>query len=149
MKTFYRLRNFRNASSRSTLIVASVAWLGFLLQPCVMAAPVAGAADSSGAIELSIVTHHGPGMPAEQCMHCGDGATTRNLLPESCDESSAASQSPSAKLPDADGDNWSPAVPVAINPEALRNIAPSKSAPRAEQLPRSVPFTVAYCVYLE
>jgi hypothetical protein len=149
MKMFRKLTGFRSAGSRSTLIAASLAWLGLLLQPCVMAAPVPGAPDSSGTIELSFVMHHGPGMPAEQCVHCVDGTSTRSLLPESCDDTLASSHSPAAKSFDAEGIDWSPAVSVGISPHTLRHIAPSNSPPRTEHLPRTVSLTIAYCVYLE
>lgn len=149
MNVLATTRNIRNRGARSALTLGLLAWLGFLLQPCAMAAPLAGIVDAGDGVELTVVTHHGPGLPEEQCLHCVDDASTGNLLPQSCDDSAASSHSPAAKSFDPGGDGWSPAVSVVIRPESLRNIARLQAAPRAENLPRPVSLTVAYCVFLE
>lgn len=149
MNVLATIRNIRKRGARSALTLGILAWLGFLLQPCVMAATPPGLVDAVVTPELSIVTHHGQGMPAEECLHCGDATATSRLLPESCDEPAASSHSPSAKPFDAGGDGWNPAVPIAIGLDSLRDPAPTQAVLREEHLPRPVSFTVAYCVFLE
>lgn len=138
-------RNFRRVSARSAMAASMFAWLGFLLQPCVMAASVAGAADNANRIELSIVTHHGASIPAEQCLHCEESG---DLLPVSCDDFVASGNTSTAKPVDAGADGGS-----AIAPTVFSDIRQIACGPvwylRAEHLPPPVAFTEAYCVYLE
>jgi len=149
MNVLATTRHIRNRGARSALTVGLLAWLGFLLQPCAMAAPLAGIVDAGDGVELTVITHHGPGLPAEQCLHCVDDTSTGNLLPQSCDDSAASSHSSAAKSFEPDGDGWSPAVLVVISPDSLQYIARLQAGPRAENLPRPVSLTVAYCVFLE
>lgn len=146
MKMFRKLTGFRSTGARSALLATIVAWLGFLLQPCVMAAPLTNSASSGDAVELSVVTHHGP---AESCLHCvgTDGAAASPVA--GCLEASAAAQTNPAKGFDL-GDNTS-------NPPAVTASYPDVdfSGPRyigafgAEDLPRAVSLTVLNCVFLE
>ena len=149
MNVLATIRNTRSRRARSALTLGLLGWLGFLLQPCVMAATPPGMVDAVDNPELSVVTHHGQGVPAEQCLHCVDATATSKLLPGSCDEPAASSYSPAAKPFDAGGDGWNPAVPISIGLDALKGPAPTQAVLREEHLPRPVSFTVAYCVFLE
>lgn len=138
-------RNFRSVSARGALAAAMVAWLGFLLQPCVMAASLAGTTDDTSHVEISIVTHHGAGIPAEQCLHCDEYGDS---LPIGCDDSVASGTSAAAKPVDTGADGGSAVAPSVL--VGIRQIASGPVEPlRAEHLPPPVAFTEAYCVYLE
>jgi hypothetical protein len=127
------------------LAAAMVAWFGFLLQPCVMAASLAGAADNDSRVELAIVMHHGSGIPAKQCLHCDEFG---DALPAGCDDIVAPGNSPAAKPLDTGADGGSAVIP-AVFPD-IRQIPSGSVAPlQAEHLPPQVAFTEAYCVYLE
>jgi hypothetical protein len=146
MNVLATTRNRRSWSARSALAAATVAWVGFLLQPCVMAAPRAGTADVAHDVELSIVSHHGPDLPAEECLHCDDAD---DLLPGTCDNI-VASGSPSGSKPiDGGTDGGNAAAPAATIPAIRQIVSKPIEFPRAEHLPPAVAFTEAYCVYLE
>lgn len=146
MNILARNRDLRTRGARSALLATAVAWLGFLLQPCVMAATLADSAASSDAAELSVVTHHGP---AESCLHCVDSDDSAAPPVSGCVEASAAAQTNSAKGLDlGDDTGTSPAVTApdpGIDATRPRHIG----APCAEDLPRSVSLTVLNCVFLE
>ncbi len=145
MNSLGRIRNFRGQCGRNTLAAAMVGWLGFLLQPCVNAASVYGAPDGTNDVELSVVTHHGAGIPAEQCLHCDDSG---ELLPVSCDDIVASGNTSTAKSVDTGVDGG-----CAVAPGLLSDTRQVASGPvrllQAERLPPPVAFTEAYCVYLE
>jgi hypothetical protein len=146
MNVLATTRNRQSWSARSALAAATVAWLGFLLQPCVMAAPLAGKADVAHDVELSIVSHHGPDLPAEECLHCDDAG---DLLPGTCDDIVAPGNPSGSKPIDSGTDGGNAVAPAATIP-AIRQIASETvEFPRAEHLPPPVDFTEAYCVYLE
>jgi hypothetical protein len=130
-------------------MLAMVAWLGFLVQPCASAVPLVGNGEMGRDIELSVVTHHGPGNPAGQCLHCVGATSGRNLLPDDCDGAAAASQAPAAKPLDSGEDGWSPALPAANSPVIERPAHLSVDMCRTGHLPRPVSLTVVYCVFLE
>jgi hypothetical protein len=146
MTVFDKIRNIRGRKARSAMAVAIVAWLGFLLQPCVMAASLAGTADVTNGVELSIVTHHGPAIPTEQCLHCDDAGES---LPGSCDEIVASGNSSTSKPADSGMDCGNAAAPAGMIPDIWRTAPQPLGPPQAEDLPSPVAFTEAYCVYLE
>jgi hypothetical protein len=145
MNILATIRNLRSVSARGALAVAMVAWLGFLLQPCVMAAPLAGTADDANRVELSIVTHHDASIPAEQCLHCDDYG---DALPAGCDDIAAPGNPAAAKPLDSGADGGS-AVVTAVFPDVRQITAGPVEPLQAEHLPPPVAFTEAYCVYLE
>ncbi len=146
MNVLATTRTLRSWSARSALAAATVAWLGFLLQPCVMAAPLAGTADVAHDVELSIVSHLEPDLPGRQCLHCDDAG---DLRPNACDDI-VASESPSRSKPvDGGAEGGNAAAPVATIPAIQQIVSEPVRFPRAENLPRPLAFTEAYCVYLE
>jgi hypothetical protein len=146
MNVLATTRNLRSWSARSTLAAATVAWLGFLLQPCVMAAPLAGTVDVAHNVELSIVSHLGPDLPPEQCLHCDNAG---DLLPGTCDDIVVSGSASNSKPVDGGTDGSNAAAPPATIPATRQIVSESVGLPRAEHLPPSVAFTEAYCVYLE
>ncbi len=146
MKILAKARNIRHRSAQGALAAGLLAWLGLLLQPCVMAASLAGTADDADSVELSIVVHHGPGISAEQCLHCDD---SDSLSPVNCDDIVASSNFSSPKSADTGADGGNAAAPAATVPEIQRTAAEPGWLPQAEHLPPPVAFTEAYCVYLE
>jgi len=146
MNILAKNRKFHTRGARSALLATVVAWLGFLLQPCVMAATFMDSADSSDAVELSVVTHHGP---AESCLHCIDTDGTAASPVSGCIEASAAAQSNATKGLDLGDDTWSPPAVTAPNPAVDVTRPRYIGAPGAEDLPRSVSLTVLNCVFLE
>lgn len=141
-------RRNQRQGARRILIAGLVAWLSFTVQPCVMAAPLAGTAGSVD-FELSSVTHHGSGMPADECLHCVDVGSARAYAMGACDDVSIASASPATNPLDDVESNWTPALPFSILPDVQQAIARSAGMHATEHLPRTVSLTVAYCVYLE
>jgi hypothetical protein len=143
------IRPIRGTSStgiRFTLVAATIAWLGFLLQPCVMAASPTATVGGDSGVELSIVTHHGPGISAEKCLHCDD---ISDLLPDVCDENAASGGYSSPKSFDNGTDHGNPAAPAFTSLDSV-GIAPGPIAlPQAEDLPPPIALTEAYCVYVE
>lgn len=143
------IRPIRGTSStgiRFTLVAASIAWLGFLLQPCVMAASLTATVGGDSGVELSIVTHHGPGISAEKCLHCDD---ISDLLPDVCDENAASGGYSSPKPFDNGTDHGNPAAPAFTSLDSV-GIAPGPIALlQAEDLPPPIALIKAYCVYLE
>lgn len=133
---------------RRVLIAGLVAWLSFIVQPCLMAAPLAETAGSVD-FELSSVTHHGSGVPADECLHCVDVGSTRASAMGACDDVPIASASPATNPLDDIESNWTPALPFSILPDVQRSIPRSAGMFATEHLPRTVSLTVAYCVYLE
>ena len=148
MNVLATARNFRHRGARSALIAGLFAWLSFLVQPCVIAAPLAGTAGLDGATPVAI-THYGSGIPSDTCLHCLDDTSQRNVVPDTCDDASAASQSTVANPLDSGENGWTPALPFSILPDMHRIILRSAGIPEVERLPRTVSLTVAYCVYLE
>lgn len=146
MNVLAEIRNLRSWSARSALAAAMLAWLGFLLQPCVMAAPLAGTADFAHDVELSIVSHLGPDLPAGQCLHCEDGGS---LPPDTCNDIAASGSPSGAKPVDGGTDGGNAAAPAATIPAIQQIDSEPVGFPRAEHLPPPVAFTEAYCVYLE
>ena len=146
MNVIRPIRGTSSTMARFALVAASIAWLGFLLQPCVMAASPTATVGGDRGVELSIVTHHGPGIAAEKCLHCD---VTSDLLPDICNDN-AASESYSRPKPFDNGtDPGNPAAPTFTSLDSV-NIAPVPIVlPRAEDLPPPIASTEAYCVYLE
>jgi hypothetical protein len=142
-------RRNQRQGARRILIAGLVAWLSFIVQPCVMAAPLAGTAGSAG-FDLSSDTHHGSGMPTDECLHCVDVGSTRGLATGACDDVSIASASPKTNSLDNFENSWTPAIAFSIIPDIRQIVPRSVGMPEAaELLPRTVPLTIAYCVYLE
>ena len=123
-----------------------VAWLVFLLQPCIMAAPLAGTAGVAHDVEVSLVSHLGPDLPAGQCLHCEDA---HKLLPDTCDDIVASGSPFGSKTGDGGTDGGSAAAPAATIPAIQQIDSDPVGFPRPEHLPPPVAFTEAYCVYLE
>lgn len=146
MNVIRQIRGTSSTRARFTLVAALIAWFGFLLQPCVMAAsPITTIGGDSG-VELSVFTHHGPGISAEKCLHCDD---ISDLLPDVCDENAAAGRNSSPKPFDNGTDDGSPAAPAFTSLDSV-GIPPGPIALRqAEDLPPPIALTKAYCVYLE
>jgi hypothetical protein len=113
-----------------------------------MAGPLAGTVVQAGS-EPAAVTHYGPGTPSDTCLHCVDDNSTTNLVPDTCDDAPAASQSPAANPLDSGENGWTPALPFTILPDIHEGALRSTGMSDAEQLPRPFSLTVAYCVYLE
>lgn len=143
MDILAKTRNFRN---RSALLATIVAWLGFLLQPCVMAAGLPDSTVSGSAVELSVVTHHGP---ADRCLHCVGSDSAAASSVSGCLETSAAAQTTATKGLDLGDDTWSP--PAITGPEPGVDCSRFRyiGVPCAEDLPRPVSLTVLFCVFLE
>lgn len=146
MNILAKNRNFHTRGARSALLASIVAWLGFLLQPCVMAATLTDSTGSSDAVELSVVTHHGP---SENCLHCVDSDGTAAAPVSSCVEATAAAQSNATKDLDLGDDTWTPPAVAALDPAVDVTRPPNIGVPCAEHLPRSVSLTVLNCVFLE
>lgn len=142
-------RKNQGRGARTALIAGLVAWLSFIVQPCVMAAPLAGTAGHYD-VAVSSVAHHGSGAPADECLHCVDVGSTRGLAAGACDNVSIAAASPKGKPLDNVESSWTPAVPFSILPDVQQIVPRSVGIPTAaEYLPRTVSITVACCVYLE
>jgi len=148
MNVLAAARNMRHRGARIALITGLFAWLSFLVQPCVMAAPLAGAAGQHGA-ETAAAAHYGSGSPSDTCLHCVDDTSTSKVVPDTCDDPSAASQSPAANPLDNGDSGWAPVLPFATLPDIHQVVLRSTGMPEAAHLPRTVSLTVAYCVYLE
>lgn len=148
MNVLATARNIRHRGARSALIAGLFAWLSFLVQPCVVAAPLAGTAGQHDAGPPA-GTHYGSGSRSDTCLHCFDDTSTRNFVPSTCDDASAASQSPVANPLDSGENGWTPALPFSILPDIHRVVLRSTGMHEAERLPRNVSLTVAYCVFLE
>jgi hypothetical protein len=146
MSIFAKARNIRHRSAKRALAAGVLAWLGLLLQPCVMAASFDGTPDDANSVQLSIVVHHGPGIPAEQCLHCDD---SDSLSPVNCDDIVASSSFSSPKSADTGADGGKASAPAATVSEIQRTAFEPGWIPQAEHLPPPVAFTEAYCVYLE
>ena len=86
-----------------------ITWLGFLLQPSVMAAFPTATFGGDNGVELSIVTCRGSGISADKCLHCDD---IPDLLPEVCDESAASGSYSSPKPFDSGTDDGNPTAPA-------------------------------------
>ncbi len=146
MNVIRPIRGTSSTRARSTLLAASIAWFGFLLQPCVMAASPTATVGGDSGVELSIVTHHGPGISAEKCLHCDD---TGDLLPSICDDGAASSHYSNSKPFDKGTDHGNLAT-LASSSQDRTGIAHAPIAPpQAEDLPPPIALTEAYCVYLE
>ncbi len=141
-------RRNQRQDARRVLIAGLVAWLGFIVQPCVMAAPLAKTAGNVD-VDLSSVTHHGSRVPADECLHCVDIGSTRAPAMDACDDVSIASASPATNPLDDVESNWTPVLTYSILPDVQRAIARFAGMFATEHLPRTVSLTVAYCVYLE
>lgn len=149
VNTWVTDRNTHVRSARSALIAGLVAWLSFVMQPCVMAAPLAGTAGKSD-VELSSLTHHDSGIPSQACLHCVDAATTPGFASGVCDDISIASPSPKTNPLDNVDNGWTPAIPASLLPDIWPIVPRSVRLPAgADHLPRTVSLTVAYCVFLE
>jgi hypothetical protein len=149
MNSWVADRNTHVRSARSALIAGLVAWLSFVMQPCVMAAPLAGTAGNDD-VELSAETHHGSGIPADACLHCIDVGSTPASASGACDDVSLVSVSPKTNPLDKADNSWTPAIPASLLPD-VRQIVPRsvRVSAGAERLPRTVSLTVTYCVFLE
>ena len=149
MSSWVSDRKTHARGARGALIAGLVAWLSFVMQPCVMAAPFAATAGNHD-VELSSAAHHGSGIPADACLHCVDAGPIPGVAAGACDDISIASLSTKTNpLDNADG-SWTPAIPVSTLPDFRRIVPRSVGIPAAaEHLPRTVSLTVAYCVYLE
>ena len=145
MNIFRPMRNSSSTKVRLTSVVASIAWLGFLLQPCVMASPNAASNGDRG-VELSIVTHHGPGISAEKCLHCDD---ISDLLHDVCDENAASGNYSGPKPFDNGTDDGNPAAPAFTSLDSVGIASGPIALWQAEDLPPPIALTEAYCVYLE
>lgn len=142
-------RQTHDRGARVALIAGLVAWLSFVIQPCVMAAPFAGTAGNQH-VELSEVADHGSGTPAHECLHCVDAGPIPGIAAGACDDATVASVSPRTSPLDNGDSSWTPAIPASV-PPGIRQIVPrSVGIPAgAEHPPRTVSLTVAYCVYRE
>lgn len=148
MNVLATARNTGRRGARNALIAGLVAWLSFLVQPCVVAAPLAGITVHAGAGPVA-VRHYGSGARSDTCLHCVDDSSTRNLVTDTCNDASAASQSPVANPLDSGENGWTPALPFSILPDIHQGVLRSTGKSAAVQPPRSVSITIAYCVYLE
>lgn len=146
MNILAKSRNSSTRGARSALLATIVAWLGFLLQPCVMAATLTDSANSGDAVELSVVTHHGT---AESCLHCVDADGAAASPVPGCLEASAAAQTNAAKGFDLGDDTSNSLAVTAPYPDVDFTRPRYTGAPGAEDLPRSVSLTVLNCVFLE
>jgi hypothetical protein len=146
MNVIRAIRGTSSTRARLTLVAASVAWFAFLLQPCVMAASPTATVGGDSGVELSIVTHHGPGISAEKCLHCDDNS---DLLPDVCDENAASGSYSSPKPFDNGTDHCNPAAPALTSLDSVGIASGPIALPQAEDLPPPVALTEAYCVYLE
>lgn len=149
MNVLATARNVRTRGARSALGLALLAWLGFLVQPCAVAAPFIGTGNAGNGVGVSVITQHRSGVAAEQRVHCVDARSTGHPVTRGCEDTAAAGNATATKPLDTGEDGGNPALPAEISPGIQRIVSRPIGTYRPERLPRPVPITVAYCVYLE
>ena len=148
MNNLTAFRKFRRSQTPRVLASLVLAWLTFVVQPCVMAAPEH---DSEPAISAN---HSGHALYDDQmstntsdtCPHCGDDVCVST---SGCDASAAVNSKGAASLADSGTAMFAVARNLWTDDAIQSRYTAFQYIPTPEALPRPVPLTVVHCVFLK
>ena len=146
MNAIAKIRTYQTSRARLLLAALVIGWINVILQPCVMAAPQHGQDMFAVHSGLALYEYTADTEMGNTCPHCGDDVCVGT---SGC-EPDVAVNSKSAPSPADSGVSIIAVTRTAwIDDRIQSRDARFQFVPTPEALPRPVPLTVVYCVFLK
>ncbi len=151
MNNLTAFRKFRRSQTPRVFAALLLAWLTFVVQPCVMAVSLSDEAAARVQMQIASDSHHDSASQesCEPCPHCGTSGPCDLAGVPSCDSPDAAKQNNVLKSVET-GAEFLATMKSTWNEEIPRYDRVALTiVDAADLLPRPVSLSIAYCVFLK